>query len=294
MLTPLWVLSSACMCEAATPLPPRTHKFRARCAQRSFLGRPRRRGAETGTGASKSRWAGFRRSMDTISCLPPRSIVKTLDPGLMTLYGPSYGLASGDRWLSTRTKTYCEVMRSGGMEDSWVPWRDVGTGMNAFTLSWRVAWKLCGDSAKVGLATKSPGTVSGEPYTSSAEDEPRSSLGAVLIPSRIQGSSSAQFGPMSRARSADFMCRWKRSTSPLACGWYAVVCLWVTPRSLAIIAQSFEVNWLPRSEDITFGSPKRDIQWYSRVRAQVSVDVSLMGMASGQRVKRSTMVNRWV
>ncbi len=36
-----------------------------------------------------------------------------------------------------------------------------------------------------GLATKSPGTVSGVSYTNSAEEQCKSSLGAVLTPSMI-------------------------------------------------------------------------------------------------------------
>ena len=53
---------------------------------------------------------------------------------------------------------------------------------------------------------------------------------------------------------------------------------------------SWEVNWDPRSEDISMGMPKREIQWYRRARAQATVDVSLRGIASGQQEKRSVTV----
>jgi hypothetical protein len=42
------------------------------------------------------------------------------------------------------------------------------------------------------------------------------------------------------------------------------------------------------------GQPKRDIQPVSRARATVSAVMSGMGMASGQRVKRSTAVRQYV
>ena len=70
---------------------------------------------------------------------------------------------------------------------------------------------------------KSPGTVIGAPYKSSAVEHFKSSLGAVRMPNKTHGNSSSQLGPVSLARRADFRCRWKRSTKPFACGWYAVV-----------------------------------------------------------------------
>ena len=64
-----------------------------------------------------------------------------------------------------------------------------------------------GASALAKLGIKSPGTVRGKPYTMSAEEHPKSSLGAVLIPSSTQGSSCIQLGPVRRARKADF--KWR-------------------------------------------------------------------------------------
>ena len=43
---------------------------------------------------------------------------------------------------------------------------------------------------------KSPGTVSRESYTCSADEVARSSFGAMCIPSKIHGNLSIQFGPI--------------------------------------------------------------------------------------------------
>ena len=140
----------------------------------------------------------------------------------------------------------------------------------------------------------SPGTVNGSPYTSSAAEVPRSSLGTVLRPKSTHGSSSVQRGPCSLALSAALSVRWKRSTKPFDCGWYAVV-LWIwIPSWCAISVQRAEVKWGPLSEDMSIGTPKRAIQCPMRALAQSEVDVWANGMASGQRVVRSIMVSRCV
>ena len=59
-------------------------------------------------------------------------------------------------------------------------------------------------SCVVGLLLKTLGTVSEAPYTNSAEEQPKSSLGAVRMPRRTHGSSCIQLGPVSRACRADF------------------------------------------------------------------------------------------
>ena len=46
---------------------------------------------------------------------------------------------------------------------------------------------------------KSLGTVRGAPYTISADEHPRSSLGAIRTPKSTQGSSCVQLGPVRRA-----------------------------------------------------------------------------------------------
>ena len=68
------------------------------------------------------------------------------------------------------------------------------------------------------IIANSPGIVSGSPYTNSADDECKSSLGVTLKLNRTHGRSSIQLSPDSLAFNADFNVRWKRSTIPLACG----------------------------------------------------------------------------
>ena len=83
----------------------------------------------------------------------------------------------------------------------------VGTGLNFLTSSRRWGRIVVESCCTWDIATKSPGTVSGVPYTSSAEEQCRSSLGAVLIPSSTHGSSSNQLGVERRALKAVFKCR---------------------------------------------------------------------------------------
>jgi hypothetical protein len=61
----------------------------------------------------------------------------------------------------------------------------------------------------------------GSPYTSSATEACRSSLYAVRIPRRTKGSASVHCWSAWYMMAA-FSVRWKRSTSPLAAGLYAV------------------------------------------------------------------------
>ena len=53
-----------------------------------------------------------------------------------------------------------------------------------------------------------------------------------------------------------------------------------------------DVNWAPLSEVIILGTPKREIQLYIKAETSVGVEMSGTGMASGHRVKRSTIVKR--
>lgn len=50
---------------------------------------------------------------------------------------------------------------------------------------------------------KSPGTVRGVPYTSSAKQHPKSSLGAVQIPNSTEDKSCVQLGPVRCSHRAD-------------------------------------------------------------------------------------------
>ena len=107
------------------------------------------------------------------------------------------------RWI----KTYSLLCRSGGMEVIGFPWWDVGIGTNLLTVSRSCVRTATGSICPCGVATKSPGTVSGAPYTSSTKELLKSSFGAVGIPNKTHGSSSSQLAPVSRARKADFRFR---------------------------------------------------------------------------------------
>jgi hypothetical protein len=102
--------------------------------------------------------------------------------------------------------------------------------------AWRVTGislrrAICGRSSVIRCAgftgsavgvTSSPGILGGSLYTSSAADSCRSSLNAVRIPRRTSGSASVQCSSGWHMMAA-FGVRWKRSTSSLAAGWWAVV-----------------------------------------------------------------------
>ncbi len=59
-------------------------------------------------------------------------------------------------------------------------------------------------------------------------------------------------------------------------------------------AQTEEVNCAPLSDVISAGTPNLATHPCSRAWAQAAAVVEAKGMASGQRVERSTMVKRWV
>jgi hypothetical protein len=86
----------------------------------------------------------------------------------------------------------------------------------------------------------------------------------------------------------------KRSTRPLAAGWYKVVRESRMLYSLAKAWNSCDSNCLPCSVVMVCGQPKRDIQPVGRACDTVSSVISGMGMTSGQRVKRSTAVRQYV
>jgi hypothetical protein len=65
------------------------------------------------------------------------------------------------------------------------------------------------------------------------------------------------------------------------------------PQILARERNSCDSNWRPWSVVIVCGQPKRDIQPVMRARATVSAVMSGIGIASGQRVNRSTAVRQY-
>ena len=154
-----------------------------------------------------------------------------------------------------------------------------------------VTYVASGMSVELTVEKNSPGNLKVVPYTSSALVQAMSSLRAERMPSRTKGRALIQCDWGLCAISAAFSCRCSRSTSPFAHGWYAVVRMWWVPRSFIKRCQTSDSNWSPRSEVMLAGTPKRATQPSKKPWATVSVDVSVSGMASGQRVKRSTAVS---
>ena len=58
--------------------------------------------------------------------------------------------------------------------------------------------------------------------------------------------------------------------------------------------KSSDSNWRPLSMEMVEGVPKRTIQPEMKARATVSAVIFGIGMASGQRVKPSMQVSRYV
>jgi hypothetical protein len=82
--------------------------------------------------------------------------------------------------------------------------------------------ELCDEVRWIHWFGSSPVILRGSPYTSSATDVCRSYLYAVRITRRKKESSSVHCWSAWHMMAA-FSVRWKRSTSPLAAGWWAVV-----------------------------------------------------------------------
>jgi hypothetical protein len=115
----------------------------------------------------------------------------------------------------------------------------------------------------------------------------------VAMPSITHGIWSAQSALAVLARRASFRRRWKRSTSPLDWGWYAVVVVWVMFRSWQSEAHKAEVNCAPLSEVMTEGTPNLAIQPVKRACAQSAAVMEARGIASGHLVVLSMTVNRY-
>ena len=81
---------------------------------------------------------------------------------------------------------------------------------------------------------------------------------------------------------------------PLACGWYAVVCLWEMLSRRQREDHSEEVNWAPLSEVMAAGTPNLAIQAWKRATAQSAAVVADTGTASAHLVDLSMMVKIWV
>ena len=66
------------------------------------------------------------------------------------------------------------------------------------------------------------------------------------------------------------------------------------PKSTANCDHRADVNCAPLSEVTSAGAPNLEIHPWRKALAKPNAVVSLTGNASGQRVKQSTTVRRWV
>lgn len=125
--------------------------------------------------SSLSRWAGFKRSIVTLTFCPFFKMTKVLSRFSITLKGPSYGFWSGSFTASCRRKTFFAVASSLNTNVFLVPCRDTGAGFmlpNRFH-RFRMKSEL---HCCFPLTKNSPGRWSVVPYVSSADDAFKSSL----------------------------------------------------------------------------------------------------------------------
>ena len=176
-----------------------------------------------GTVAGKlglSRWAGLRRSKDTVFFRPLMSKVKNLGSRFKTRYGPSYGCCRALRIASRRTKTCVVVCSSGLTCACCCLWGGGCTGRSSRMVAANLATYdvASGMSAESTVEKNSPGSRKVVPYTNSALVQAMSSLSAERMPSRTKGRASIQCDWGLCALSAASNCRCILSTRPLAHG----------------------------------------------------------------------------
>ncbi len=80
---------------------------------------------------------------------------------------------------------------------------------------------------------------------------------------------------------------------PLLQGWKAVVVMCWICSWLHNASQTADVNWVPRSEVMTAGTPKRLTQPATKASAIVAASMFLTGIASTHLVDLSMMVKRY-
>ena len=140
-----------------------------------------------------------------------------------------------------------------------------------------------------------PGIRSGVPDMTSAADIAMSSLAALLMPSRTQGSDHVHDLLACTAQCRESLrVRWNRSTMSFSCGCYEVVAVTLMPNLDRDLLQAFEVNWAPLSVVTVAGTLNHDTHESMNAWITVSAVASAMGTASGHRVVRSTKVTRYL
>ena len=164
-------------------------------------GRPRRGGAAAVTSDAKH---GLSLSTETLSWRPPTWMVKYFGPLVRTLYGPSYSGDSGIPGAPLLTNTNWQNANSLG-----------GLSVGTWPAKGRVG-RLVGGRRRLSMkeaaggstwSSSSPGSDNGTPYSNSAAETLKSSLGAARRPSSTQGRCAGQSLVASLARMESFSWR---------------------------------------------------------------------------------------
>ena len=171
-------------------------------------------------------------------------------------------------------KTNLALLKSGGRAGHWALCWEVGVGVNLRACSRQLKSSEFLIVGRSRLLIKSPGTVSSWPYTSSADEQPRSSLGAILIPESTHKRSLVQLGPGRPACKADFMLV---KALDQAVVWWSRV-----PKNCTMEDHSCKVNCVSLLIDMCNGTPNREIHCNTNAWAQVLAVASLSGMAFSQ------------
>lgn len=121
------------------------------------------------------------------------------------------------------------------------------------------------------------------PRSSTAAQKPRSM--AERWSTHWVGASWALMDPLSY--------RWNPSISSFACGWYAVVCGRVVPRTHKRLRKGADLNFRLRMMAISSRVPHHATDVVTKAEATVSAIMPGKGIASGQWAKESMIVNKY-
>ena len=130
------------------------------------------------------------------------------------------------------------------------------------------------------------------PYRTSAGEAFRAACGVVLRLSKTHGNFFDQSLPWQLAVSAVLRVRWHCFIMPLHSGLYVVVCFNLNPKLSEREVNKLEVKFVPLSVTSVSGMPCLLIHCI-RALAEHSAVAAVIGMASGQRVALSIMVNMY-
>ena len=235
-----------------------------------------------------------------LSSFPPRSRRKVLfsQSRFMILKGPVYlGAKLGFPKRSSLTNTWLAVRKDPATKGdalNRLRSNDSGEKVATFALA-NFNWSAADLLGLCSVWKQTPGTLRAVPYTTSALEVAVSTFGALRMPKRTHVNAlDHDWLERIAQRRAFFNDRWKRSTKPLACRWYAVVVLALIPNWANVFFHNSDVNWAPLSVVTVSGIPKRATQLSMNACKTVSAVVSGIGTTSGHLVVRSTMVSRYL